>query len=252
MVVAHFQLGDHIVAGLRAQRGEVERMREAACSRFAAAGEADAAPHEGDVLAAALGGGDRQRCLRGHAIVVAGLEAQRPLALPGRAQPQAGGRFQHAHAGCTVGDHVQPIQTGFGQRRFAHHAVQRRRARHIVGLPVSVLRAQRQASAIVELQPGLVRRTVEAQRPRQPTVGGHLGIQRVLGKRGLASIGRRVDAQAGGLQVQRACGSRAALRFRRNGRGAGVRARPPNAVAAPACCAPAWPARASVGAAAAD
>ncbi len=163
VVVAHFQLGDHIVAGLRAQRGQVEGVGEASCGGFTAAGEGDAALDEGDVLAAALGGGDRQFCLRGHAVVIAGFEAQRPLPLPGRAQHQAGGRFQHAHAGRAVGHHIQPVQAGAGQRRLAHHAVQHRRACHVLRLPLAIVLAQRQPVTIVELQPGAAGRTVEPQ-----------------------------------------------------------------------------------------
>ncbi|MNS93613.1 hypothetical protein D3C72_1277980 [compost metagenome] len=75
VVVAHFQLGDHIVAGLCAQGGQIKGVGKAPCCRLAAAVEGHAAPDEGDVLAAALGGGDRQRRLREDAMIVAGLEA---------------------------------------------------------------------------------------------------------------------------------------------------------------------------------
>ncbi len=201
MIVAHLQLGDHIVAGLRAQRRQIQGVGETPRGGFAAAGKRDAALHEGDVLTAALGGGDRQRCLRRDTVIVVGFEAQCPLSLPRRAQHQAGRGLQYAHAGCTVGHHIQPMQAGLCQCRFAHHAVQHRRACHILRLPLSFVLAQRQPATIVELQPCLVRCTVEAQRPGQSAVGGDLGVQRILGKRGLAGIDRCVDAQAGGLQA---------------------------------------------------
>ncbi|MNI86788.1 hypothetical protein D3C73_1439130 [compost metagenome] len=75
-------------------------------------------------------------------MIVAGLEAQRPLPLPRGAQHQAGSRVDHAHRGRTVGDHVEPMQAGVGQRRFADHAIQHRGARHVLRLPLAVVLAQ--------------------------------------------------------------------------------------------------------------
>ncbi len=49
VIVAHLQLGDHIVAGLRAQQPD-QGMGETSRGGFAAAGKRDAALHEGDVL----------------------------------------------------------------------------------------------------------------------------------------------------------------------------------------------------------
>ena len=57
------------------------------------------------------------------------------------------------------------------------------------------------------------------------------GIQRALGKRGLAGIGRRIDAQAGGLQVQRPAAAVLPGADVRAGAGPGLEGGQPNASA---------------------
>ena len=135
--------------------------------------------------------------LGGHAVVIAGLERQRPLALARLHQAEALLGQQHPHRRRLVGDGIQPVQRRHGLRCTARgqDAIQRGAGQQVFRAPVAIRRFKFDFIAVVEGEHGAVRIRGKAQGPAQPRAFRSLHIQRLGIQRFQPGVGRRLDVQ---------------------------------------------------------
>ena len=196
-VVPHLQADYQVFPLLQAKRERIERGFKAPAGRWPAAAEGAGTFGKGDVLAGALGQGQMQGGLGGHAVVIAGLERQRPLALARLHQAEALLGQQHPHRRRLVGDGIQPVQRRHGLRCTARgqDAIQRGAGQQVLRAPVAIRRFKFDFIAVVEGEHGAVRIRGKAQGPAQPRAFRSLHIQRLGIPRFQPGVGRRLDVQ---------------------------------------------------------
>ena len=184
---------------------------------------------ERDVLAAALGERQLQGGGRGHAVVVAGFEGERPARLSDRHQAEATVGRQHLHLRRAIGNGIQPpeFRRRLRLRAGGHHTVQRGFREGVRRPPGLAVALQGDALAVVEDEIGAGGLRFEAQRPGESRADGGFRIERGFIARRLACVGRGRDVQALADQARDAGDDRCFFVRRRERAGHRCARRPP-------------------------
>ena len=188
-VVGSHQLSHQVTALLEAQAGEIQRGGENAPPSRPLAIQDERPLAELDFLAVALGEGEVEAGLGGHAVVVSHFERHRPALLSRRHQGQALGGAQHLHLRRRVGDGVQPVQRRGRAAAARHDSVEQGAVQSEARAPVLSGGLELQGLALDHREFGAFGLGGEAQGPFQPRALRDLAVEAGQVAGGQAGIG---------------------------------------------------------------